>query len=212
MGYSPRGPKALDKTEWLSTAQHRIYWTHLEANSLLTPTFAKDFQSVDRFYRKMTSAPKAHFRPKKPQNIFFFYWNIESKCSTLGNTQAPCLPTFFSSIFHQFQWVQKVLHLEFAFDKPAQWGKWINKNCVYVCACVLNHFSHVQFFVTPWTVACQALLSMGFSRQEYWSGLLCPPPEDPPNPGIAPMSLTSPALAGGSLPLAPPGKPKIIYI
>ena len=42
--------------------------------------------------------------------------------------------------------------------------------------CVLSHFSHVQLFVTPWTVACQALLSMGFSRQEYWSGLPSPPP------------------------------------
>ena len=53
-------------------------------------------------------------------------------------------------------------------------------------------------FVTPWTVACQSLLSMGFSRQEYWSELPCPPPEDLPNPGIGPRSLMSPALAGGS--------------
>ena len=50
--------------------------------------------------------------------------------------------------------------------------------------------------VTPWTVARQAPLSMGFSRQEYWSGLPCPPPGDLPNPGIEPVSLTSPALAG----------------
>ena len=47
------------------------------------------------------------------------------------------------------------------------------------------------------SVALQAPLSMGFSRQEYWSGLLCPPPEDLPNPGIEPTSLTSPALAVG---------------
>ena len=51
-------------------------------------------------------------------------------------------------------------------------------------------------FITLWTVAHQAPLSMGFSRQEYWSGLPCPPPGDLPNPGIEPMSLTSPALAG----------------
>ena len=44
---------------------------------------------------------------------------------------------------------------------------------------------------------CQAPLSMGFSGQEYWSGLLCPPPGDLPNPGIEPLSLMSPALAGG---------------
>ena len=46
------------------------------------------------------------------------------------------------------------------------------------CACVLSHFSHVRLCVTLWTVACQAPLSMGFSRQEHWSGLLCPPPRD----------------------------------
>ena len=61
---------------------------------------------------------------------------------------------------------------------------------------MLSHFSHVQFFATLWTVAHQAPLSMGFSRQEYWSGLPCPPPGDLPNPGIKPMSLMSPALAG----------------
>ena len=56
--------------------------------------------------------------------------------------------------------------------------------------------SRVQLFVTPWTVAHQASLSMGFSRQEYWSGLQCPPPENLPYPGIEPMSLTPPVLAG----------------
>ena len=50
-------------------------------------------------------------------------------------------------------------------------------------------------FVTPWTIALQAPLSMGFSRQEYWSGLPCPPPGDLPAPVIKPMSLMSPALA-----------------
>ena len=58
-----------------------------------------------------------------------------------------------------------------------------------------------------WTIACQAPLSMGFSRQEYWSGLPCPPSGDLPDPGIKPMSLVSPALAGGLFTLAPPGKP-----
>ena len=49
---------------------------------------------------------------------------------------------------------------------------------------------------------------MGFSRQEYWRGLSFPPPGDLPDPGMEPVSLMSPALAFGSLPLAPPGKPK----
>ena len=66
-----------------------------------------------------------------------------------------------------------------------------------LCACVLTCFSHVQLFVTPWTVACQAPLSMGFSKQEYWSGLPCPPAGDLPNPGTEPEPLMSPALAGG---------------
>ena len=65
---------------------------------------------------------------------------------------------------------------------------------------MLSCFSPVWLFVTPWTVAYQAPLSVGFSRQEYWSGLPCPPPEDLPNPGIEPMSLMSPALAGWFFP------------
>ena len=56
--------------------------------------------------------------------------------------------------------------------------------------------SPVQLFVTPWTIACQAPLSIGFSRQEYWSGMPYFPPGDFPDPGIKPMSLMSPALAG----------------
>ena len=60
-----------------------------------------------------------------------------------------------------------------------------------------SHFSHVRLCATLWIVALQAPLSMGFSRKEYWSGLTCPFPEDLPDPGIKPSSLTSPALAGG---------------
>ena len=60
-----------------------------------------------------------------------------------------------------------------------------------MCA-VLSQFSHVPFFAIPWTVVCQAPLSMRFFRQEYWSGL----PGDLPDPGIDPVSLAFPALAG----------------
>ena len=62
--------------------------------------------------------------------------------------------------------------------------------------CMLSRFSPVQLFATPWTVAHQAPLSMGFSRQEYWSELPFPPPRDLPNPGIEPASLMSPASGG----------------
>ena len=61
--------------------------------------------------------------------------------------------------------------------------------CVYVC--VLSSFSHVGFLATLWTVAHQAPLSMGFSRQEYWSGLPCPPPGDLPDPEIESASALS---------------------
>ena len=56
-----------------------------------------------------------------------------------------------------------------------------------MCAWVLNHFSHVQLFVTLWTVAQQDPLSMGLSKQEYSSGFPCPPPGDLPKQGIKPL-------------------------
>ena len=60
-----------------------------------------------------------------------------------------------------------------------------------ICVCVLSCFSRVWLIVTLWTVARQAPLSVGFSRQEYWSGLPCPPPRDLPDPGMEPMSHAS---------------------
>ena len=62
-----------------------------------------------------------------------------------------------------------------------------------------SHFSHDQLFVTLRTVAYPVPLPMGFSSQEYWSGLLCLPPGDLPKPRIEPMSPASPALQAGSL-------------
>ena len=63
-------------------------------------------------------------------------------------------------------------------------------------ACMLSCCSHVRLFVISGTIALQAPLSIGFSRQEYWRGLLCPPPGDLPNSGIKLAFLMSPALAG----------------
>ena len=74
-----------------------------------------------------------------------------------------------------------------------------------MCVCVL--VAHVQLFVTPWTVACQAQLSMEFSRQEYWSWLPFPSPGDLPNPGI---KLGSPALQADALLSQLLGKPKVV--
>ena len=72
---------------------------------------------------------------------------------------------------------------------------------IRVHAKLLRSLQHPTF-VTPWTVACQAPLSMGFSWQEYWSGLPCPPPGGLPDPEIKPMSPRAPALQVGSLPLS----------
>ena len=72
--------------------------------------------------------------------------------------------------------------------------------------CALSHFSRVQLFVTPWTVACRAPLPMEFSRQEHWSGLPFSTPGNFPNPAIEPTSPVSPALAGEFFITVPPGK------
>ena len=72
---------------------------------------------------------------------------------------------------------------------------------------LLSCFSRVQFFVTPWTVAYSAPLSMEFSRQEYWSGLPCPSPGDFPDPKIQPCSRMSPALQADSLLFSHQGSP-----
>ena len=69
-------------------------------------------------------------------------------------------------------------------------------------------FSRVQLFATPWTIAYQVPLSMGFPRREYWSGLPFSPPEDLPHPGIKFMFLVSPALVGRFFTPELPGKPK----
>ena len=79
--------------------------------------------------------------------------------------------------------------------------EWINKMW-YMC--VLSCFTYVWLFVTPFTIAHQAFLSLVLSRQEYCSGLLCPPPGHLPNPGI---ESRSPAWQVDSLPLVPVGKP-----
>ena len=75
---------------------------------------------------------------------------------------------------------------------------------IYSSLSEVKSLSRVRLFATPWTVAHQAPLSMGFSRQEYWSELPFPSPEDLPDPGIEPRS---PALQADILTSEPPGKP-----
>ena len=80
-----------------------------------------------------------------------------------------------------------------------------------MCACMLSCFSHVQLFVMLWTVARQAPLSMGFSRQEYWSGLPRPVSGDLLDPVIEPISLSLQHWQAGFLPPASSGKPGTYY-
>ena len=79
---------------------------------------------------------------------------------------------------------------------------------------MLSCFSHVRLFETQWTVACQAPLSMGFSRQEYWSGLTCLPPGNLPDLGIEPLSFWSSCTATRFFTTESPEKPinKYIYV
>ena len=77
-----------------------------------------------------------------------------------------------------------------------EYHPWTSVSCLLVCVCMLCHFRHIWFFATLWTRACQAPLTMGFSRQEYYSGLWPPPPGGFPDSGTEPAFLKSPALAG----------------
>ena len=87
--------------------------------------------------------------------------------------------------------------------KGESWSTVCTEWSFFTGVCMLSLFSRVRLFVTLWTVAVQAPLSMGFSRQEYWSGLPCPPLGDLPYPGIEPMP---PALAGRFFTTEPLGK------
>ena len=72
---------------------------------------------------------------------------------------------------------------------------------------MLNRFNHIRLFATLWTEAQETPLPMGFSRQEYWSGLPFSFPGDLPNPGIEPVSPVAPELADRFFTTEPPGKP-----
>ena len=81
-------------------------------------------------------------------------------------------------------------------------------SCSFRCCCfvAVQSLSRVLLFATPWTVAHQAPLSVGFPRLEYWSGLPFLTPQDLPDPGIKPVFLASPSLAGGFFTAVPAGR------
>ena len=84
-------------------------------------------------------------------------------------------------------------------------------NPVLLNICMLSHFSCIHLFANLWTIACQASLSMGFSRQEYWSGLPLLSLGDLPDPGIKLISLMSPALVGRFFTASTTWEPHIIF-
>ena len=112
-------------------------------------------------------------------------------------------PLFFAILLNQHK-VGKSIQSRWGQSHEYRQG---NRRLTTWTVCVLSCFSSVWLFVTPWTVAHQAPLSEGFSRQEHWSGLPCPPPGDLPNPGIEPMFLKPPALAGRVFTTSATGKP-----
>ena len=84
----------------------------------------------------------------------------------------------------------------------------MESNFFFFLMFIVKSLSRIRLFGTPWTVAYQALLSMGFSRQECWSGLPFPSPGDLPDPGIEPGS---PASQADAQPSEPPGRPDNAY-
>ena len=119
-------------------------------------------------------------------------WHFYNESSYI-RTQNSCHRFVIFSVVH-------LVHIDFVHFLSFILRYFVFFSCYFAIlilyACVLSHFSCVRLFVSRWTVAHQAPLSMRLSRQEHWSGLPCPPPRDLPDPGILPMSLTSPELAG----------------
>ena len=114
----------------------------------------------------------------------------------------------FSSYDNSF----RLILLLYLYYRLENWDKKILKVINLVNTCVPSHFSHVQLFATMWTATSQAPLSMGLSRKEYWSGLLCPPPGFFLTQGSKQHLLCLLHWQVGSLPLLPPGKPHPYWI
>ena len=126
--------------------------------------------------------------PQTQLNYNVFSFKIKSSLSSYTKQLGVCTWFFFKDLIvpsRTFILTMFAEAINFQIVKLIHYG-----------ACTLSHFSHVWVFVTLWTVAHQAPLSIGFSSQEYWSGLLYPFPGDLPYPGIEPTSLMFLALVG----------------
>ena len=121
-----------------------------------------------------------------------------------GIVSTPSLQHYHQNLDSETQKPTKQVKMPHAYN--SYWDSAVFLECVCVCARVLSHFSCVPLFVTLWTIVFQAPLSMGFSRQEYWSGLLYPPPEGLLDSGIEPVSPAVPALKVDFFTTEPPKK------
>ena len=123
------------------------------------------------------------------------------------------IPPTFISYYLKSNWLGKwTVGIRSNFQKKKQNPQHSFLSILYLLSkpVCTQSLSHVWLFATIWTVARQAPLSMGFCRQEYWSGLPCPPPGDLPAPGIQSSSLASPTLAGGFFTTVPPRRPPFL--
>ena len=126
--------------------------------------------------------------------------------STYIHTYTRCIYVYIWFV-HSWVWNEFLKHTNIC--RP--WGTYtVARPFTHITLCKVKWklLSHVRLFATPWTVAHQAPLSMGFSRQKYWSGVPFPSPGILPDPGITPGS---PALQVDSSPSEPPGKPITLY-
>ena len=127
-------------------------------------------------------------------------------CKESDTTERLTFPFFLCHSLHSILKYKHAPHIFFILSSLDG-----HLDCLHILTCIsesevkVKSLSRVWLFVTPWTVAYQAPLSMGFSRQEYWSGLPFPSPGHLPNPGIKPGS---PTLEADALTSEPPGKPK----
>ena len=128
------------------------------ASSMIQKWGVKFFRGKFQHYQN----PRSHILQKQEWKISWFVYL-----------------TLPQSLFQNFYFGEILSHVTFPLVV-----NWLNKTIVCVCVCMYRHVQSVWLFATLWTVVCQAPLSRGFHRQEYWSGLPCPSPEVLPNPGI----------------------------
>ena len=132
---------------------------------------------------------------------------FNSEASLLDLQIVPCCWALTRSLLCVCGGRERELKPAFLFPE-GHWSYCTSTPPLWLCVCcVLSCFCCVWLFVSPWTEAHQPPLSMAFSRQEYWSGLPCPPPGGLPHPRVQPAPFMSPASQAGTLPLVPPGKP-----